>query len=65
MLLRNHRLHIELHIDPAHEIGKLSRAGVRDIVIEAAITTIEDCEDAVSGRRTPRTRHGCTATGSD
>ena len=48
VLLRNHRLHIELHIDPAHEIGKLSRAGVKDIVIEAAITTIEDCEDAVS-----------------
>ena len=48
VLLRNHRLHIELHIDSAHEIGKLSRAGVRDIVIEAAITTIEDCEDAVS-----------------
>ena len=48
VLLRNHRLHIELHIDPSHEIGKLSRAGVRDIVIEAAITTIEDCEDAVS-----------------
>ena len=48
VLLRNHRLHIELHIDPAHEIGKLSRAGVRDVVIEAAITTIEDCEDAVS-----------------
>ena len=48
VLLGHHRLHIELHIDPVHEIGKLSRAGVRDIVIEAAITTIEDCEDAVS-----------------
>ena len=48
VLLRNHRLHIELHIDREHPIGKLSRAGVRDIVIEAAVTTIEDCEDAVS-----------------
>ena len=48
VLLRNHRLHIELHIDRGHEIGKLSRAGVKDIVIESAITTIEDCEDAVS-----------------
>ena len=47
-LLRNHRLHVELHIDREHPIGKLSRAGIRDIVIEAAITTIEDCEDAVS-----------------
>ena len=48
VLLRNHRLHIELHIDREHPIGKLSRAGVKDIVIEAAVTTIEDCEDAVS-----------------
>ena len=48
VLLRNHRLHVELHLDPTHEIGKLSRAGVKDIVMEAAITTIEDCEDAVS-----------------
>ena len=48
VLLRNHGLHVELQIDREHEIGKLHRAGVRDIVIEAAITTIEDCEDAVS-----------------
>ena len=47
-LLRNHRLHVELHIDREHPIGKLSRAGIRDIVIESAVTTIEDCEDAVS-----------------
>ena len=48
VLLKNHRLHIELHIDREHVAGKLSRSGVRDIVIEAAVTTIEDCEDAVS-----------------
>ena len=48
LLLRNHRLHVELHIDREHPIGKLSQAGVKDIVIEAAVTTIEDCEDAVS-----------------
>ena len=48
VLLSNHRLHIELHIDREHLIGKLGRAGVKDIVIESAITTIEDCEDAVS-----------------
>ena len=48
VLLRNHRLHVELHIDRGHEIGKLGRAGVRDVVLEAAVTTIEDCEDAVS-----------------
>ena len=48
VLLKNNRLHIELQIDHEHVIGKLNRAGVRDIVIEAAITTIEDCEDAVA-----------------
>ena len=48
VLLRNRRLHVELHIDREHEIGKLSQAGVKDIMLEAAVTTIEDCEDAVS-----------------
>ena len=48
ILLRNHRLHLELHIDRGHEIGTLHPAGVRDVVLEAAVTTIEDCEDAVS-----------------
>ena len=48
VLLRNHRLHVELRIDRDHEVGKLSPAGVKDVVVEAAITTIEDCEDAVS-----------------
>ena len=48
VLLRHHRLHIELHIDREHPIGGLNRAGVRDVAIESAITTIEDCEDAVS-----------------
>ena len=48
VLLRNHRLHVELHIDREHPIGQMSRSGVRDVVIESAVTTIEDCEDAVS-----------------
>ena len=48
VLLSNHRLHVELHIDREHAIGKLNKAGVRDVVLEAAVTTIEDCEDAVS-----------------
>ncbi len=48
VLLRNHRLHIELHIDRAHPTGALSRAGVRDVVLESAITTIGDCEDSVA-----------------
>ena len=48
VLLSSHRLHVELHIDRDHAIGQLSRSGVKDIVIESAVTTIEDCEDAVS-----------------
>ena len=48
VLLRNHRLHVELHIDREHATGQLSPAGVKDVVLEAAVTTIEDCEDAVS-----------------
>ena len=48
VLLKNNRLHVELHIDRGHTVGKLGRAGVSDVTLEAAITTIEDCEDAVS-----------------
>ena len=48
VLLENHRLHVELHIDREHAIGQLGQAGVKDVMLEAAVTTIEDCEDAVS-----------------
>ena len=48
VLLRNHGLHIEIRIDRAHPVGKADDAGVRDIILEAATTTIMDLEDAVS-----------------
>ncbi len=48
ILLRNNNSHIEIQIDRGHPIGKTHAAGVKDVVLEAAITTIEDCEDAVA-----------------
>ncbi|MCB1740012.1 MAG: malate synthase G, partial [Gammaproteobacteria bacterium] len=48
ILLRNNNLHIELRIDATHEVGRLHPAGVMDVVLESAVTTIADCEDSVA-----------------
>ena len=48
VLLRRHGLHVELTIDPEHPVGRQHHAGVCDVVVEAAVTTIVDLEDSVS-----------------
>ncbi len=48
LLFIHNDLHFELRIDREHAIGKLHPAGLRDIIVEAAVTTIQDCEDSVS-----------------
>ena len=48
VLLKHHGLHVELHIDRSHHIGRDDAAGISDVYLESAITTIQDCEDSVT-----------------
>ncbi|EDL48592.1 malate synthase G [Erythrobacter sp. SD-21] len=48
LLFRNNGLHIEVQFDAESPIGKSDKAGISDIVLEAALTTIADCEDSVA-----------------
>jgi malate synthase len=48
LVLRHHGLHVILVIEPGSVIGGAHKAGLSDIIVEAALTTIQDCEDSVA-----------------
>jgi malate synthase len=48
ILLKSNGLHVAIQVDRSHPIGQTDTAGVKDIYLEAAVTTIMDCEDSVA-----------------
>ena len=48
VLIKNHLSHMDIQIDPGSIVGSGDSAGISDVIVEAALTTIMDCEDSVA-----------------
>ncbi len=48
VILQNNNLHIRIVIDPSTPVGKTDPAGISDVILEAALSSIMDCEDSVA-----------------
>lgn len=48
ILLKNNNLHVEIQIDANHPVGQDDPAHIKDVLLESAITAIQDCEDSVA-----------------
>ncbi|MCL4113368.1 UNVERIFIED_CONTAM: hypothetical protein GTU68_019494 [Idotea baltica] len=48
LLFQHNGTHIEIQIDRESPIGQISKSGVKDVILESALTTIQDCEDSVA-----------------
>ena len=48
ILLKNNNLHIEIQVDKEDSVGKDDPAGIKDVMVESAVTTIQDLEDSIA-----------------
>jgi len=48
LLFANNGLHIEVQVDRSHPVGAANLSGIKDVVLESALSTIQDCEDSVA-----------------